>query len=242
MYLLIDIGNTRIKWQQRDDKHIELTDSILVEEFMDIDLSPIKSIEKIIISNVNHSIVMDKLKEILSKFSCPIIEASSDSNKYLINDYEESKSLGVDRWLAALGAWKLYQRPLLIINAGTAITIDLIDIGKEGKAHFKGGMILPGIAISLAVLNNSTNLIDTEIGKNHYPGINTADAVTTGIFKSIQGAVNLVCKKLPSTLPILLTGGDASLIYEQVENDWKSRIKLEDNLIFEGLMFYLENH
>ena len=239
MYLLIDIGNTRIKWQQRDIKNILLTDSILVEEFMDIDFSSIKSVDKIIVSNVNHSIVLDKLKEILSKFKCPIIETSTDSNKYLINDYDDSTLLGADRWIAALGAWKLYQKRLLIINAGTAITVDLIDLDENNKAHFKGGMILPGIAISLAVLNNSTNLIDTEIGKSQYPSLNTKDAVTTGIMMSIQGAVNLVCRKLPSSLPILLTGGDANLIYEQSEEDWKSRIKLEDGLIFEGLMFYL---
>jgi len=239
MYLLIDIGNTRIKWQQRDVNNILLTDSILVEEFMDIDFSSIKSVDKIIVSNVNHSIVLDKLKEILSKFKCPIIETSTDSNEYLINDYDDSTLLGVDRWIAALGAWKLYQKRLLIINAGTAITVDLIDLDKNNKAHFKGGMILPGIAISLAVLNNSTNLIDTEIGKSQYPSLNTKDAVTTGIMMSIQGAVNLVCRKLPSSLPILLTGGDANLIYEQSEEDWKSRIKLEDGLIFEGLMFYL---
>jgi type III pantothenate kinase len=239
MYLLIDIGNTRIKWQQRDVKNILLTDSILVEEFMDIDFSSIKSVDKIIVSNVNHSIVLDKLKEILSKFKCPIIETSTDSNEYLINDYDDSTLLGVDRWIAALGSWKLYQKRLLIINAGTAITVDLIDLDENNKAHFKGGMILPGIAISLAVLNNSTNLIDTEIGKSQYPSLNTKDAVTTGIMMSIQGAVNLVCRKLPSSLPILLTGGDANLIYEQSEEDWKSRIKLEDGLIFEGLMFYL---
>ena len=88
------------------------------------------------------------------------------------------------------------------------------------------------------MLNNSTNLIDTEIGQSHYPSLNTKDAVTTGIMTSIQGAVNLVCRKLSSSLPILLTGGDANLIYEQAEEDWKSRIKLEDNLIFEGLLFY----
>ena len=238
MYLLIDIGNTRIKWQQRDDKDILLTDSILVEEFMDIDFSSIKSIDKIIVSNVNHSVVLDKLKEILSKFKCPIIEAKPISNEYLINDYEDYKTLGIDRWLTALGAWKLYQRPLLVINAGTAITIDLVELDKESKAHFKGGMILPGVAISLAVLNNSTNLIDTEIGKSQYPSLNTKDAVTTGIMTSIQGAVNLVCRKLPSSLPILLTGGDANLIYEQAEDDWKSRIKLEGDLIFEGLTFF----
>ena len=238
MYLLIDIGNTRIKWQQRDDKDILLTDSILVEEFMDIDFSSIKSIDKIIVSNVNHSIVLDKLKEILSKFKCPIIETKPISNEYLINDYEDHKTLGIDRWLTALGAWKLYQRPLLVINAGTAITIDLVELDKESKAHFKGGMILPGVAISLAVLNNSTNLIDTEIGKSHYPSLNTKDAVTTGIMISIQGAINLVCRKLPSSLPILLTGGDANLIFEQAEDDWKSRIKLEGDLIFEGLMLF----
>ena len=56
---------------------------------------------------------------------------------------------------------------------------------------------------------------------------------------SIQGAVNLVCRKLPLSLPILLTGGDANLIYEQADDDWKSRIKLRDDLIFEGLTFYL---
>ena len=239
MYLLIDIGNTRIKWQQRDDKDILLTDSILVEEFMDIDFSSIKSIDKIIVSNVNHSVVLDKLKEILSKFKCPIIETKPISNEYLINDYEDHKTLGIDRWLTALGAWKLYQRPLLVINAGTAITIDLIELDRESKAHFKGGLILPGVAISLAVLNNSTNLIDTEIGKSHYPSLNTKDAVTTGIMTSIQGAINLVCRKLPSSLPILLTGGDANLIFEQAEDDWKSRIKLEGDLIFEGLMLYI---
>ena len=238
MYLLIDIGNTRIKWQQRNDKDILLTDSILVEEFMDIDFSSIKSIDKIIVSNVNHSVVLDKLKAILSKLKCPIIEATPISNEYLINDYEDHKTLGIDRWLTALGAWKLYQRPLLVINAGTAITIDLVELDKESKAHFKGGMILPGVAISLAVLNNSTNLIDTEIGKSQYPSLNTKDAVTTGIMTSIQGAVNLVCRKLPSSLPILLTGGDANLIYEQAEDDWKSRIKLEGDLIFEGLTFF----
>ena len=238
MYLLIDIGNTRIKWQHRDDKNIIASNSILVEEFMDLDFSSIKSIEKIIVANVNHSVVLDKMKEILAVFKCPIIEATSDSNDYLINDYEDCKTLGVDRWMAALGAWKLYQRPLLIINAGTAITIDLINLDQKDKAHFKGGMILPGIAISLGILNNSTNLIDTEIGKSHYPSLNTKDAVTTGVMTSIQGAVNLVCKKLPSSLPILLTGGDANLIYEQSEVDWKSRIKIEEDLIFEGLLFF----
>ena len=238
MYLLIDIGNTRIKWQQRDDKDIVLTDSILVEDFMDIDFSVIKSVEKIMISNVNHSIVLDKLKEILSTFKCPIIEATSVSNEYLINDYEDQNTLGIDRWLTALGAWKLYQRPLLVINAGTAITIDLIEFDQKDKAHFKGGMILPGVAISLGILNNSTNLIDTEIGQSHYPSLNTKDAVTTGIMTSIQGGINLVCRKLPSSLPILLTGGDADLIYEKSEEDWKSRIKLENDLIFEGLLFY----
>ena len=239
MYLLIDIGNTRIKWQYRDEEKIILSNSILVESFMDIDLTEIKSLKKVVVSNVNHSVVLDKLKENLSRFDCPIIEVNSESNSDLINDYTDSLTLGVDRWLTALGAWKTYGEDLIVINAGTAITVDLIQKDKKNYAHFRGGMILPGIAISLGILNNSTNLIDTELGNSVYPSLNTKDAVTTGILTSIQGAVNLVCKKLPSNLPILLTGGDAYLIYEQSEEDWKSRIKLESNLIFDGLMYYV---
>ena len=239
MYLLIDIGNTRIKWQYRDAEKIILSNSILVESFMDIDLTEIKSLKKVVVSNVNHSVVLDKLKENLSRFDCPIIEVNSESNSDLINDYTDRLTLGVDRWLTALGAWKTYGEDLIVINAGTAITVDLIQKDKKNYPHFRGGMILPGIAISLGILNNSTNLIDTEIGNSVYPSLNTKDAVTTGIMTSIQGAVNLVCKKLPSNLPILLTGGDADLIYEQSEEDWKSRIKLESNLIFDGLMYYV---
>ena len=239
MYLLIDIGNTRIKWQYRDEKNVISSNSVLVENFMDIDLTEIKSLKKVIVSNVNHSVVLDKVKENLSHFDCLIIEVTSESNEYLINDYTDQLTLGVDRWLTAMGAWKIYGKDLIVINAGTAITIDLIQIDQKRNAHFSGGMILPGIAISLGILNNSTNLIDTEIGQSQYPSLNTKDAVTTGILTSIQGAVNLVCKKLPSDLPILLTGGDADLIYDQSEEDWKSRIKIESNLIFEGLMTYL---
>ena len=239
MYLLIDIGNTRIKWQYRDEKNVISSNSVLVENFMDIDLTEIKSLKKVIVSNVNHSVVLDKVKENLSHFDSLIIEVTSESNEYLINDYTDQSTLGVDRWLTAMGAWKIYGEDSIVINAGTAITIDLIQIDQERNAHFRGGMILPGIAISLGILNNSTNLIDTEIGQSQYPSLNTKDAVTTGILISIQGAVNLVCKKLPSDLPILLTGGDADLIYDQSEEDWKSRIKIESNLIFEGLMTYL---
>ena len=239
MFLLIDIGNTRIKWQYRDEKNVISSNSVLVENFMDIDLTEIKSLKKVIVSNVNHSVVLDKVKENLSHFDCLIIEVTSESNEYLINDYTEQLTLGVDRWLTAMGAWKIYGEDSIVINAGTAITIDLIQIDQKRNAHFSGGMILPGIAISLGILNNSTNLIDTEIGQSQYPSLNTKDAVTTGILTSIQGAVNLVCKKLPSDLPILLTGGDADLIYDQSEEDWKSRIKIESNLIFEGLMFYV---
>ena len=239
MFLLIDIGNTRIKWQYRDEKNVISSNSVLVENFMDIDLTEIKSLKKVIVSNVNHSVVLDKVKENLSHFDSLIIEVTSESNEHLINDYTDQSTLGVDRWLTAMGAWKIYGEDSIVINAGTAITIDLIQIDQERNAQFRGGMILPGIAISLGILNNSTNLIDTEIGQSQYPSLNTKDAVTTGILTSIQGAVNLVCKKLPSDLPILLTGGDADLIYDQSEEDCKSRIKIESNLIFEGLMTYL---
>ena len=92
MYLLIDIGNTRIKWQYRDEKNVISSNSVLVENFMDIDLTEIKSLKKVIVSNVNHSVVLDKVKENLSHFDCLIIEVTSESNEYLINDYEKAEN------------------------------------------------------------------------------------------------------------------------------------------------------
>ena len=235
MYLYIDVGNTRIKWQHRDDKEILDVGNIMVENFTDIDFSHLEEVKRVVVSNVNHSVVLDKIKEIVTPFNCPIIEACSESNQTLINDYVDPGSLGVDRWLTAMGAWKTQKKALLVINAGTAITVDLIALDTQGRPHFKGGMILPGVAISMAILNNSTSLIDVGMGICQYPSLNTTDAVTTGIFTAIQGAVNQVCKKLPASLPILLTGGDAQTIYEQADNDWKARIVLEENLLFEGL-------
>ena len=93
MHLLIDIGNTRIKWQYRDEKNIILSNSVLVENFMDIDLTEIKSLKKVLVSNVNHSVVLDKLKQNLSHFDCPVIEVTSESNKDLINDYTDRQLL-----------------------------------------------------------------------------------------------------------------------------------------------------
>lgn len=239
MHLLIDIGNTRIKWQYRDRKKILLSGDMLVENFMDIDFLQIKSIDKILVSNVNHKIVLEKIEKSLQKFKCPFVEINAQSNNIMTNNYEDKSQLGVDRWCTAIGAWKRYGKSLIVINAGTAITIDLIELDKSKKPYFKGGMILPGIAISLAMLNNSTSLIDTELGKNVFPSLNTSDAVTTGIFTSIQGAVNLIGRQFPSSFPILLTGGDADIIYEQAEEEWKSRIKVEDNLIFDGLHMFI---
>ena len=103
MYLLIDIGNTRIKWQYRDDETILNSDSMMVEDFMGINFSDLQSVKKVLISNVNHAVVLDKVKDSVAIFDCPVIEAKSQSNHVLINDYEDTQTLGVDRWLTALG-------------------------------------------------------------------------------------------------------------------------------------------
>ena len=90
MYLLIDIGNTRIKWQYCNENKILLTGDMLVEDFMDIDFSDIQSVEKILVSNVNHKIILDKIKSSLVKFKIPLIEVNAQSNRIMINDYQDN--------------------------------------------------------------------------------------------------------------------------------------------------------
>jgi pantothenate kinase type III len=100
-------------------------------------------------------------------------------------------------------------------------------------------MILPGIHLSLSALNHSTKNINALLGKSDYPASNTDDSVTTGILYSIMGAVNLVCRTRKPEIPILLTGGGADWIYKHADKDWRSRIKLKENLLFDGMRAYI---
>lgn len=82
---------------------------------------------------------------------------STAAHGNLANGYREPTQLGVDRWVGAIGAHRWLPRDtLLVVTAGTATTLDIVTVGADGRGRFEGGLILPGLALMLGTLARNT--------------------------------------------------------------------------------------
>lgn len=137
-------------------------------------------------------------------------------------DYDRT-TLGTDRIAAAVGAVELYgaDRQMVVIDAGTAITIDFVDCGV-----FRGGNISPGVDMRLEVLHHKTAslpLCSPRVLEGQLPvvGHNTEDAIIFGVMQSVfyevKGYIDAFCKKNEENL-IIFIGGDAEYFVNQIKN------------------------
>jgi len=153
----------------------------------------------------------------------------------MANNYEDSSKLGVDRWVAALGArFVAAEGALIVIDAGTAVTIDLVSSNNQ----FEGGVILPGFSIMhdallgrTAGIESSRQAVVSVIGKN------TRDCVNAGVQYGLIGAIEkIICEIISLTSDekprLLIMGGDAEAIVAGSKLD----LELQSDMIFYGLM------
>ena len=154
----------------------------------------------------------------------------------LRNDYANPGQLGADRLAAALGAWQRGQSDCLVVNCGTATTIDVVrrgddmltrlplspsqaarpDLQKklgnatlEAQAHFVGGVILPGLSLMKSSLFRNTARLPDAAGKVVPIPDNTDDAIETGCLLAQLGAIEAMRRNLPAKAPLVLSGGAA---------------------------------
>jgi type III pantothenate kinase len=152
------------------------------------------------------------------------------------NGYDEPSRLGADRWAALMGAWARVGSACVVVNAGTAITVD--SLSRDG--HFLGGIILPGLDTMLHALEART------AGLRRVPGIhrdfptNTADAMTTGVVDAAVGAVQRVRERLERLISgevrTLVSGGAAAALLPQLGDACEQ----VDQLVLEGLRVVAE--
>ena len=151
----------------------------------------------------------------------------------VINGYDEPGRLGVDRWLALLGAASLIDGDCLIVDAGSAITVDLL----RADGRHLGGAILPGINTSRERFRQIFSHIDFDdprVAESAEPGGSTEAAIQIDYPDSIQRLRELVSDWLPRLDPgatILLTGGDAARIQIALERP----ARIVPDLVFLGL-------
>ena len=249
-FLAIDIGNTRLKWVcyekpqpgarmvAHDAHFLEQIDSLSEKAWKDLPV-PTRMLGCVVAGDVLRYRVEEQM-EIWPDLQ-PQWVVSRSEGAGLINGYDIPGRLGVDRWVAMIGArHHMLQTtagtapsPLVIVMVGTAVTIEAIDA--QGK--FLGGFILPGHGMMLHALEAGT------AGLQHLPTgqvvpfpTNTSDALTSGGTYALTGAVQRMVRHVREhcgAAPMcLMTGGAGWKLAPYME----SQFELVESLIFEGLL------
>lgn len=234
MILCIDAGNSRIKWRLTDNgqqiaKGAQRTSTILDGE--DLELSDIKPPTEIRIASVAGDGIAKSLhQQLLKKFSIPIRFAKvSATIGELSCAYEDPHSLGVDRWLAMAAAYQQYQEPLMVVDAGSAITMDII--GPDGQ-HI-GGYIAPGLTLMHDALWQNTSdvrVVGSGSQELWIPGKNTQQAVNRGCLLAAVSTIESLAAQFP--VQIVLTGGDGKIIMQALSLN----TEYHSNLVLDGLL------
>lgn len=195
-------------------------------------------ISKVILSSVKPK--DDELVRFLSENFEYFLELDNQTELPIGNLYETPETLGKDRLAAAVGANELFpDRNLLIIDAGTAITFDLV----SEKNQFIGGNISPGLEMRFKALNQFTGKLPLVSYSNEFQpiGTNTADAiragVQNGILFEIAQTIDLFNRNYQN-LQIIMTGGD-SIFFDKKLN---YSIFVHFNLTLIGLNRILEHN
>ncbi len=235
MKLFIDIGNSKSKWSLVENQIDQRSGSFFnhdIDEFVvpeDIDEVTIASVGR----EEYENILISKLKFICKN----IIFAQIDKQLLEIN---YSNELGIDRWLGALAVTKRTTNNAILIDAGSAVTIDFIR-NDAPRPIFEGGLILPGLHLFNQSLVEKSADISLK-NKVMTAQINNTDmALMHGFLMSVSGAIekflNFYQLDIENT-DFFISGGDAELIFNSTHLGHKSNFKWVENIVIDGLKIY----
>ena len=215
MILDIDAGNSFVKWRVVDDSEVIAAGSEATEQVskQGLDLTRIEGLNQARISSVANRALAEKLREqVQQQFNVEMQIARVSSIVSGVScGYTEPETLGIDRWLAVVAAYQRYLGPVLVVDAGSAITIDLI--GPQG-VHL-GGYISPGLRLMREALWQGTAKVQVDRVESLnmlVPGTCTQDAVNRGCLLAVVATIEKLASQYPAS--IVITGGDATVVAE----------------------------
>lgn len=233
MKLIIDIGNTRCKWAIFEGK--QLIENHFSDHFDPQLAGEIfgkhENIKKAILSSVRD--IRVESRDLLVEHTDFLIELNHHTPIPIVNKYKTPESLGLDRLAAAVGASVLFpEQALLIIDAGTAITIDVINRSNE----YLGGNISPGIETRFKALHQFTEKLPQVQLKPDFIalGEDTESAIRAGVQQGVIFELQAYISKYQqkyTEMATVLTGGHATFLYKMLD----SETLLEPNLTLIGL-------
>lgn len=237
--LLLDVGNTRCKWALvRDDQwtHSGALGNTewraLQEAFLRL---PAPS--RILISNVAGNAVAERLRVLCAPWGRPLEFISAQPAQCGVrNSYEQPQRLGSDRWAALIAARRQVRGACLVVNCGTATTVDAL----SAEGEFLGGLILPGVYLMRrSLLGNTAQLPDADGVMREFPQ-NTADAMHSGILRATLGAIEYQYALLAGRdagARCVLGGGAADTVRPYLGMP----LECLDNLVLKGLQIIGED-
>lgn len=247
MVLAVDIGNTNIVIGCFDENEIRFIERlstnknstsleyiVLIKTVLELYGLQSSSFEGSIISSVVPSVtnLVKIAVEKLTGKSAVIVGAGIKTGLKIKLD--NPLQLGSDRVADAVAATNLYPCPVVIIDMGTATTISVVD----GEKNFIGGMILPGLRVSVDALATRTSQlpqISLEAPKKSI-GRNTADCIKSGLIygtaAAIDGLIDNIERELGEKCTVISTGGLSSIVTPICRH----KIEEDDKLLLKGLM------
>ena len=243
MILAIDAGNSRVKWgwmeidKDGGSRWSSIATVSLIEFAASSDhINPFSAThedpERIIISNVAGDGARELLINWTSIFDAAPLWLKGEARRCgVTNRYERPDTLGADRWAALVAARAAHTGTCLVVNAGTATTIDML----AADGSFLGGSILPGVELMRFVLHEHTGRLPLQPGTVQQAPRNTLDAIETGCRNAQAGAVERLYRafaKIAGTPPLCLIGGGAG---QPLAEELDVPRRYVENLVLDGL-------
>lgn len=238
--LLIDAGNTRVKSALLDAAgHLEPLFNVSYTELESVPLlAPVSAVWLAAVSGgERHQAVTRWLAQYAD---LAVHQLQAEARAFAVtNAYEQPTHLGVDRWLAMIGAYNEQPKATLIIDAGTAITADWID----AQGVHLGGWIAPGVDLmQQAVINRAPRVFsDPNLawGKANQLGCTTPEGLANGVVNGFIGLIRQAVHVTETELDwfdyrLLFSGGSTPLL----PADLKRRGELRTELVLQGLSYY----
>ena len=234
--LLIDAGNSRVKWAWWQGKLGSQHTSSWADVSSDDLYSGDRMADRIVVANVAGQQIRGLIDTEDARVVC--VESVREAGG-VTNAYRDPTQMGVDRWAAMIGARHHRTGPLVVVDEGTALTVDMLD--SDGK-HL-GSVIAPGYRMMLSSLLGNTSDIAELVeaaaerigGEEEIAARSTGEAIHSGcliaLVSLIRHAQEFLARRAKNSPRILLCGGDADMLLPLLHN-----AEIVADLVLRGLV------